>query len=170
MQNSTPGDSRTVPSRQRETAARDTSDGRDDQDESGQRRGCRPNLSFRFPDIGKNYPEPSGAVTETSLQKLKNDLIRTYKNHKIIEENIDLNERKLMKELANNDNIIIKESDKCKGFVILDKPAYIAKVKHILDDCDNYESIDKNPVSQVEARAKQTLLSTARGKLPEKND
>ena len=166
------GDSQTVPTQQRGATASDARDGTDDRDDSGngdgQRRGCKPNLSFRFPDTGKNFPEPTSAKTETCLQKLKNDILRTYKNHKVTDNNTDSNERKLLKELANNDSIIIKQSDKCKGFVILDKPAYIEKVKDILNDRSNYDMIHKNPVPQVEARAKQTLLGIARGKLPEK--
>ena len=127
-----------------------------------------PTLSFRFPDIGKNFPEPASTETEVSLQKLKDDLIRTYKNHKGSEQNADLAQRKIIKELANNDDIIIKQSDKCKGFVIMDKSTYVDKAKTMLEDRASYESIAKNPVPKVEARAKRTLLSTARDKLPEK--
>ena len=125
------------------------------------------NLSFRFADIGKNFPEPSSAETEIGLQKLKDDLMRTYKNHKDSEQNVDLEQRRFIKDLANNDDVIIKQSDKCKGLVIMDKTTYVDKVKVMLDDVDSYESINKNPVPKVEARAKRTLLNTTRGKLPE---
>ena len=93
--------------------------------------------------------------------------MRTYKNHKVTYDNTDLNKHKLIKNLVKNDSIVIKVSDKCKGFVILDKPAYVEKVKNILDDCNNYDMINNNPVPQVEARAEQTLLNLARGKLPD---
>ena len=52
----------------------------------------------------------------------------------------------------------------------MDKAAYVDKAKTILLDANNYESINKNPVPEIEARTNRTLLSTIRGKLPEKND
>ena len=132
------------------------------------REGCMPNLSFRFPDVGKNFSEPSSAETEKCLQKLKDDIIRTYKNHKVTKQNVDEGQRRFIKDLANDNDIIIKQSDKCKGFVILDKTSYLDKAKAMLDDRDSYEGIEKNPVPKVEARAKRTLVSTTRGKLPDK--
>ena len=56
----------------------------------------------------------------------------------------------------------------CKGFVILDKSAYNSKAEAMLEDRDSYEKMQKNPVPKVEARAKRTLLNTARGKLPDR--
>ena len=141
---------------------------RDGRGEARQRRGCAPNLSFRFPDLGKNCPEQSSPETEVCLQKLKDDIIRTYNNHKVSDANVNSYQRALIKDLANNDSVVAKQSDKCKGFVILDKPEYVEKAKAMLEDKDSYESISKNPVPQVEARAKRTLLSTVRGKLPDK--
>ena len=63
--------------------ARDPIGGMDDRDgeEEQQRSGCAVNLSFSFPDIGNNFPEPSIPDTEIGLQKLKDDILRTYKNH-----------------------------------------------------------------------------------------
>ena len=67
------------------------------------------------------------------------------------DKNVNADQLAFIRDLANNDNIVIKESDKCKGFVILDKPVYIDKAKDMLDDRDSYESIDSNQVPQVEA-------------------
>ena len=150
--------------------ARDPIGGMDDRDgeEEQQRSGCAVNLSFRFPDIGKNFPEPSIPDTEIGLQKLKDDILRTYKNHKVDKENVSTEQRQFVKELAKNDSIIIKESDKCKGLVILDKDSYMTKAQTMLNNRDNYERIEKNPVPKVEAKAKISLLNAARGKLPDK--
>ena len=79
------------------------------------------------------------------MQKLKDDIIRTYKNHKAIENNVSSDQRAFIKDLANNDSVIIKPSDKCKGFVILDKQEYIGKAKLILDDRSSYDCLDKKP-------------------------
>ena len=95
-------------------------------------------------------------------------MIRTYRNHKVSEQNVNVDQRKFIKDLANNNEIIVKQSDKCKGLVILDRPSYMDKAKAMLEDSECYESVDKNPVPQVEARAKRTLIHTTRGKLPDK--
>ena len=55
-----------------------------------------------------------------------------------------------MKELRSNHSLIIKPSDKCKGFVILDRETYIKKAKAILEDPDGYEKLNKDPTNQVE--------------------
>ena len=160
------------PAERMNRTTQDAPGGTDDRDENGeerQRKGCVPNLAFRFQDIGKNFPESCTAETEICLQKLKDDIIRTYKNHKVSEENVDSQQRKFVKDLANNDNVIIKQSDKCKGFVILDRAAYVDKAKAMLEDRDSYESVNKNPIPQVEARTKRALLNVTRDKLPWEN-
>ena len=153
------------PGRPGQDASGGTDDGDDNRDR--QPRGCTPNLSFRFPDIGKNFPEPSNLDVERGLQKLKDDLIRTYKNHKVGTKNISTEQRQLIKDLAVNDNIIIKQSDKCKGLVIMDRPDYMTKAKDLLNDTDSFEKLDKNPIPQIEAKTKRNLLITTRSKLPD---
>ena len=59
---------------------------------------------------------------------------------------------------------IVKPSDKCKGFVFLDKVEYQNKVDTILGDSEKYEKLGKNPVPQVEAKTKQVLKSIAKDK------
>ena len=133
-----------------------------------QRAGRLPNLSFRFPDTGKTFPEPSTRDVESSLQKLKDDLLRTYKNHRVTTQNVTAEQRDLVRELAKNKNVIVKQSDKCKGFVILDKDVYLNKANLILYDPESYEKLPKNPVPNVEAKTKRTLKSITKGKLPDR--
>ena len=134
-----------------------------------QRAGRFPNLSFRFPDTGKTFPEPSSRDVETSLQKLKDDLLRTYKSHKVANKNVTTEQYDSVLELAKNKDVIVKQSDKCKGFVILEKETYLDKAKTILDDPQSYEKLSKkNPIPKVEAKTKRTLKSITRGKLPDR--
>ena len=63
------------------------------------------------------------------LTKTLSDIIRTYKNHKVTKQNVDEGQRRFIKVLANDNDIIIKQSDKFEGFVILDKTAYLDKTK-----------------------------------------
>ena len=64
-----------------------------------------------------------------------------------------------------NDDVIFKQSDKCKGFVIMDRNEYLGKSHAILEDRANYEVIDKNPVPRVEAETKRVFKSVSKGKM-----
>ena len=66
-----------------------------------------------------------------------------------------------------SDDFVFKQSDKCKGFVILDRGEYMSKSHAILDDSLNYEVLDKNPVPKDEAETKRVFKSVCRGKLPD---
>ena len=137
-------------------------------DERHTYRGSVPNLNFRFPDICKRFPPPSNVDVERSLHKLKLDIARTYKNHTTIQDNVTADEKKFVKHLGKDDNVVVKQSDKCKGLVLLDKDDYKGKVEAILNDPHNYEKLRKNPVPKVEAKTKQVFKAVARGKLPDK--
>ena len=93
--------------------------------------------------------------------------MNTYKNHSQITPNTTEEERKGLKELKMNENLIVKSSDKCKGLVILDKVSYVNKVHNILDDETNYQKLPSNPTAKVEAKTKQIFKQTCRDKLPE---
>ena len=124
-------------------------------------------LSFRFADTDKRYPPPSNIEVELTLKKLKEDIIRTYKSHRTSECNVTSQERQFLKELQKNDDIIIKQSDKCKGFVVMDRTAYVEKVHNILGDINSYETMDKNPVAKVEAQTKRIFKSVSKDKMTE---
>ena len=53
-----------------------------------------------------------------------------------------------------NDGVIFIQSDKCKGFVIMDSSEYLAKSHAILEDSANYQVKNRNPVPRVEAETK----------------
>ena len=63
--------------------------------------------------------------------------------------------------------MIVKPSDKCKGFVILDKADYVGKAKHVLDDPENYERLEKDTTPKVEAKMKKAFKQKVSGKLPD---
>ena len=62
---------------------------------------------------------------------------------------------------------MVKQSDKCKGLVILEKSDYVDKSHAILNDRRNYEVLDKNPVPKVEAESKRVFKAVAGNRLPE---
>ncbi|XP_043195743.1 uncharacterized protein LOC122367039 [Amphibalanus amphitrite] len=124
-------------------------------------------LSFRFPDTDKRFPPPAAMEVECKLKKLKQDVVRCYKKHHVSESNVTESEMQFLDEIQKNDNVVVKQSDKCKGLIIMDRTEYVNKSHAILDDRNNYEAIDKNPVPKVEAECKRIFKDVSRDKLPE---
>ena len=145
-------------------------DGLETSTTSTDRQSARPrsDLSFRFPDTDKRFPPPSKLDVEQRLKILKEDIVRTYKNHYSLDKsNVSEDQLKFLKMAKKDDSVVFKQSDKCKGFVVMDKDVYLKKSHDILDDRMNYEIMDKNPVPKVEAETKRVFKSVAQGKLPE---
>ena len=128
-------------------------------------RDNQPNLTFRFPDLDKRIPPPTNNQAERTLKQLKDDVLRTFKHHKTDNSNTTKEEISALIGLKKDSSVIIKPSDKCKGFVVLDKSDYVEKAKNILGDRDNYEELKRNPVPRVEALTKRTLKQVASNKL-----
>ena len=122
----------------------------------------------RFPDANKTQPPPSTREEEEQLSRLKNDIMKIYRCHKSEASNISRDEQEALQSLKGRDDIIIKPSDKCKGFVILNKEEYVEKAKSVLSDRDNYERLDKDITSKVEAKVKRAFKQCTEGKLPDK--
>ena len=93
--------------------------------------------------------------------------MRSYKNHNVTESNTSEEQLQFLDELQKNEDVVVKQSDKCKGLVILDKSDYVDKSHAILNDRRNYEVLDKNPVPKVEAESKRVFKAVAGSRLPE---
>ena len=135
---------------------------------TARRSSTQSGLSFRFADTDKRFPPPSSNDVELKLKKLKEEVVKTYKNHTISKYNVSDGERQFLTTLKKNEDVVIKQSDKCKGFVIMDKNMYLEKAQDILGDPRNYEKLDKNTVPKVEAQTKRVFKSVSKDKLDEK--
>ena len=71
----------------------------------------------------------------------------------------------MLRELANDPDIVIKRSDKCKGLVVLPKTEYVQKAETITD---GYEAVMKNPTPKLEAETKRVIKGTLTGKIEDK--
>ena len=134
---------------------------------AARRTSTQSGLLFRFPDSDKRFPPPTNGDVERKMKRLKDDLIKTYQNHKSDHNNVSNDDHQFLKQLRSNDDIIIKQSDKCKGLVIMDKSTYIEKAQNIVGNTSNYDALDKNPVPKVEAQTKRVFKAVSTGKLPE---
>ena len=111
---------------------------------------------------------PSTRDTEEQLFDLKGSIMKVYKGHKNVTSNTSKQKKDALKLLRDNEDIIVKPSDKCKGFVIMDKKDYVDRAKAILTDPENYESVEKDLTHEVEARVKRVFKQNTKGKLPDK--
>ena len=102
---------------------------------------------------------------EFEIRKLKQKILTAYKTHKTQTSN-HTKEEKLALETAKQDSsIIFKQSDKCKGLVVMPKQTYIDKVQPIVTE---YEHIQKNPTSKLEAMTKRVIHNTMDNVVPDK--
>jgi len=80
---------------------------------------------------------------EANMAKLKSEILTLYKNYEPPRKPNLSKEEKLavssLRERSNNGSIIIKESDKSKSFVVMEKATYTEKTQQILNDARNYE-------------------------------
>ena len=119
-------------------------------------------LKPRFPDNDAAVPPPASSETERTVSKLKRKLLGIYRNHRSTTLNVKPDEEKALKELSQKDDVIVKPSDKCKGFVIMDKGKYVDKALDILAD---YEPARANPTPKVEATTKRVIKSVMEDKV-----
>ena len=116
----------------------------------------------RFSNQPTKQASPVETETERSLLSMKRKIMAIYKNYHVSEPNTSPEARAEMKVLKENDSIVVKPSDKCKGLVIMNKEDYMNKAKVITD---SYEKVDRNPTAKTEALTKRVISETVKGKL-----
>ncbi|XP_043217474.1 uncharacterized protein LOC122379376 [Amphibalanus amphitrite] len=89
-----------------------------------------------------------------------------YTHHKSnTKQNHTKHDRSTLTDLKNDDDLIVKRSDKCKGLVLLEKSEYVHKTETIVND---YQPIDKNPTKKLDVETSDLITETLAGKLPDK--
>lgn len=96
-----------------------------------------------FRDTEKCQPRQCDRDTEGALARLKEDIMTVYASC-LNKTNTTREEQRALKELRNNNSIIVKPSDKCKGFMVLDRDTCIFKTRNILDVADAYEKLERS--------------------------
>ena len=103
--------------------------------------------------------------TESRLQKLKQKIINLYKHHRSTQSNHIEQETQSLKEISNDESRVVKRSDKCKGFVVMDKDTYVDKAQNIIKD---YEPVKQNPTKKLEVKTKILIAKSMKDKVPPK--
>ena len=115
-----------------------------------------PQLKPRFADNDASVPRPAPLETERAMSKLKRKLLGIYRNHRASAANVRPDQEQALVKLSHKDDIVVKPSDKCKGFVIMDKGTYVDKALDVLAD---YERVKTNPTPKLEATTKRVIKS-----------
>ena len=71
----------------------------------------------------------------------------------------------MLQEIRKDESLVVKRSDKCKGFVVMDRAAYVEKAQSITKD---YQPIAKNPTKKLEEETKLLITKRMKDKVPAK--
>ena len=74
--------------------------------------------------------------TEHSMGALKNKILAIYRNAPRTALNTTAEERAQLRELCQDSSVVVKQSDKCKGLVIMNKEDYLARREEITSGYD----------------------------------
>ena len=80
---------------------------------------------------------------------LRAEVTETIQQAKVPKSNLNRNEIKAMKELKNDEDIIILPADKGKCLVVMDRKDYNGKMEEKLRDATTYKRIEENPTSEI---------------------
>jgi len=113
-----------------------------------------PDNDFKLRNPEKAKKQPPALPThmeEQTLVDMKVQILEEYR--KVIrtppspsESNINKEERAALKHLKERKDLIVKQSDKDKQFVVCSKDLYIEKVEEMLEDKNTYCKVTKNPL------------------------
>ena len=119
-------------------------------------------LKPRFPDGNASLPPAALGDIERSISTLKKKLMAIYRNHRSSGKNYTVSQRRAITQFKQDAELILKPSDKCKGFVLMTREDYISKVSvHISE----YEPVPRNPTPKLEAKTKRLIKDTMDGKV-----
>ena len=115
-----------------------------------------------FPPTNHEYKPPAPRLHPTDenvLRDTKNSILSIYKNNlsKKQPTNISKKQRTALKELRETSDIIIKQSDKDKQLVAINKSDYIDMCSDHLADSTTYEEVTKNPLPKMEKEVTKTV-------------
>ena len=102
---------------------------------------------------------------EDLLLQVKQKVTAAYKNHKTPLPNHTGAQINALKQLAQNENVVVKPSDKCKGLVLLNASDYVQKIE---STTSGYQTVPRNPTPRLEAATKRVIHETMDGKVEER--
>ena len=111
------------------------------------------------------------SIEENGLRRLKENIVRLYnkargsQDEKAAGRVLTRQERKDLEDLARNDNIVVKPSDKSKGFVVMARSSYVEKVAIMLEDTENYERCEVT-IEELDKHTRAVISKITTNKVP----
>ena len=68
------------------------------------------------------------------MKQLKQDIMTAFKKKSATRSNISEEEAKALRTLKKSTDVVIKVSDKCQRFVVMDKTQYLDKANYLLQN------------------------------------
>ncbi|XP_052212148.1 uncharacterized protein LOC127831197 [Dreissena polymorpha] len=90
---------------------------------------------------------------DTYIQAVKDDIICGLKRK--FKYNLSKSKEQAIKELLNDDDIVIRPADKGSGIVIMDREDYVKKLKCEMSDSDTYVDVTDDKTRMVENKVKK---------------
>ena len=109
------------------------------------------------------------AKEENGLRRLKENIVKLYKKDPpgkhLRGRQLTKKEREDIEQLRADDNIVVKPSDKSKGFVIMSKASYVEKVNTMLANPASYERCQIT-LEELVKRTRSMVTKNIEGKVP----
>ena len=114
---------------------------------------------------------PMEPTEENGLRRLKENILNLYSKARkdqrrdTVGRELTRKEREDLKNLRENANIVIKPSDKSKGFVLMSRSSYVEKAMNLLEDTTSYERCEIK-VEELDKRARSVISKITTNKVP----
>ena len=118
-------------------------------------------------------PPPMEWAKEKKLRRLKEDIVELYEKQasgvsvRSCQLKMSKNNRNVVESLASDTGVVIKPSDKSKGFVVMSSEQYVEKVTTLLSSTSEYESVSVK-TSVLDERVREFVAENVKGKVPQK--
>ena len=96
--------------------------------------------------------------SEKLAAKARMNVIGAIHQAKIPPRNISHKEMRALKDIANDEKILVLPADKGKATVVMDKADYDDKMQQMLSDEGTYKPLDRDPTVSLERRMNSRLL------------
>ena len=97
-----------------------------------------------------------------SISQARSQIVKILSKQRKLTPNLSPEESKALKELKNNESIMILPADKGRATVIMDKDDYDRKMVSMLNDADVYKKLTRDPCPGLERKMNSTLLKLNR--------
>ncbi|XP_063622430.1 uncharacterized protein LOC134794549 [Cydia splendana] len=97
------------------------------------------------------------AITIGDAEELRQDVAVILRKAKLPKSNTTAEERSALRDLKENEDILVLKADKGNATVVMDSTDYDSKIRHLLDDSLVYKPVSYNPTARVSRRIRAVI-------------